>query len=334
MADRMKGLDEAILAWLLDPADPSVRYFTLTSLLGRGESAPEVVSARKAIMETGPVPRILSFLNDDGYWGEPRRFYTDKYGGTVWQLLVLAELGADGADPRIRKACEYVLGVSQDPDSGGFSVEESARTPGGRPSVVIPCLTGNLVWSLRMLGLGGDPRVRAAMDWIVRYQRYDDGAADPPRGWPYDRYEMCWGCHSCHMGVVKALKALSSIPAGERDAATEDSIRRGVEYVLAHHVHLKSHDLAAVSRPGWLKFGFPLMYQTDVLEILWILAELGIRDPRLGEALDAVREAEGPDGRWTMKNSFNGKMPVDIEKKGKPSKWITLRALRVLGAGC
>jgi hypothetical protein len=69
------------------------------------------------------------------------------------------------------------------------------------------------------------------------------------------------------------------------------------------------------------------MYQTDVLEILGTLLDLGTRDGRMGEALQAVRDARGSDGRWLLKNGFNGKTLVDIERKGKPSKRITLRAL-------
>jgi len=323
---------DGVMEWLLEEENPSVRHYSLTRLLGKKESDVEVARARKAIMQKGPVPKILGLRNEEGYWGSPGEFYTNKYGGTVWQLLVLAELGADGEDAGIRRACEYILDSSQDRESHGFSVNESARAGGGRPSSVIPCLTGNMVYSLIRLGLGADPRVGAGIEWICDFQRFDDGVADPPRGGLYDRYEMCWGRHSCHMGVVKALKALSVLPPGLGSAKVEDTIDRGREYLLAHHIYKKSHDLKAVSKPGWLKFGFPLMYQSDVLEVLGILADLGCEDHRMGEALDAVRAARGRDGRWTMKNSFNGKMLVDVEHKGGPSKWITARALRVLEA--
>ncbi|MCX7024769.1 MAG: nitrogen fixation protein NifH [Spirochaetes bacterium] len=331
MVERGDRPGEEVFEWLLEEENPSVRYFTLTGLLGKPESDTDVVRARKAIMRGGVVPRILGMRNDDGYWGAPGEFYTDKYGGTTWQLLILAEFGADGADAGIRKACESILDRSQERESRGFSFRESVKTGGGLPSGVIPCLTGNMVYSLLRLGHGGDPRVEAAIGWICDHQRFDDGVPDPPRGEPYDRYEMCWGRHSCHMGVVKALKAFTAIPARERSAKVKTTIAEGAEYLLAHRIHKRSHDLASVSRPGWLKFGFPLMYQTDILEILWILAELGVSDGRTGEALDIVRDARGKDGKWKMANSFNGKMLVDVEEKGKPSKWITLRALRVLG---
>ena len=82
---------------------------------------------------------------------------------------------------------------------------------------MIPCLTGNMVFSLIRFGYLDDPRVQRGVDWITRYQRFDDGDGDP-QGWPYDKFEMCWGKHTCHMGVVKALKALAEIPADRRSA--------------------------------------------------------------------------------------------------------------------
>jgi len=317
--------------WLLE-GDPSVRYFALTGLLGGAPDAPEVQEARRAIMTEGPVPRILAEQQADGHWQGPDRFYTAKYRGTVWTLLILAELGADGADARVRAACEAVLRDSQDPDSGGFSTERSKKAGGGLHSMVIPCLTGNLTFSLIRFGMLDDPRVQRALDWITTYQRFDDAEGEAPAGWPYDRYKMCWGRHTCHMGAVKALKALTEIPPARRPPAVQCTIAAGAEYVLRHHVHRRSHDLTKVSKPSWLRFGFPLMWQTDVLEILLILMRLGYRDKRLREALDLVAAKADAQGRWRLQQTFNGRFVVDIETKGEPSRWVTLRALEVLRA--
>ena len=132
------------LGWLLEPSDPSVRYRALRDLLDRPETDSEVVAARAAIMKTGPVPLILARQRRGGYWGVPENFYVcSKYKGTVWTFILLAELGADGRDPRIRAACEFLLAWSQDPASGGFSYRGSKKS-GGQPSGIIPCLTGNL----------------------------------------------------------------------------------------------------------------------------------------------------------------------------------------------
>ena len=111
--------------WLLESNNPPVRYFTLKDILERAENDPEVRDARKSIMTAGIVPRILEQQNEDGSWGVPDDFYLGaKYKGTVWNIIVLAELGADGKDTRIRKAAEFILANSQDKQSGGFAVLE------------------------------------------------------------------------------------------------------------------------------------------------------------------------------------------------------------------
>jgi hypothetical protein len=195
---------------------------------------------------------------------------------------------------------------------------------------VLPCLTGNMVWSLIRLGFLDDERVKRGIEWIVRYQRFDDGEAYPPKIWPYERATGCFSKHSCHMGVVKALKALAEIPAEERSPDVVNTIGRGVEYLLKHHIYRRSHDLSRVSKPGWLRFGFPLMYQTDVLEILGLLTGLGVKDERMQEAVDLVLAKQDEQGRWKLENTFNGRFQTSIEQKGNSSKWITLNALKVL----
>lgn len=329
--------------WLLE-GDPSVRHAALTRLLDGAPDAPDAPEARRAIMREGAVPAILAAQGADGHFGERDRFYTAKYTGTVWQLIILAELGADGADARVRAACEAVLRDAQDPDSGGFSSGRSKKAVGGLHSMVIPCLTGNLVFSLIRLGMLDDPRVQRAVDWITTYQRFDDAEGDAPTGWPYDRLEMCWGRHTCHMGAVKALKALAEVPPERRTPAVERTLADGAEFLLRHHVHRRSHDLGRDSKPGWRRFGFPLMYQTDVLETLGILTRLGregattpggatvLGDEQMRQALDLVASKADAQGRWRLQSTFNCRFVVDIETKGEPSRWVTLRALEVLRA--
>lgn len=317
--------------WLLEEDNPSVRYFTLTEIQEKPLSNSEVQAAKKAIMTDGAVPKILSKMNSGGYWETPASLYTAKYKGTVWQLITLAELGADPTDDRVKAACEFILENSQHHESHGFSMAKAEKTGGGRQSGVIPCLTGNMVYSLIRLGYLGDPRVKAGIDWINRYQRFDDADGEgAPAGWPYDRLVPCFGKHSCHMGAAKALKAFAEIPPNQRDAKTEATVKAGAVYFLKHHIYKKSHDLTKVSKPGWLKFGFPLMYQTDALEILGVLAKLGYRDERMQEAVDLVVSKQDTHGRWKLENTFNGRFQVNIERKGEPSKWVTLKALTAL----
>lgn len=322
------GADPTV--WLLDGDQPGVRAAALTDLLDRPADDPDVVASRRAVMTSDVVRRIMAAQLDDGHWSGRDTFYRDKYHGTVWQLIVLAALGADGADDGVRAGCEAVLRDGQHAESGGFGYDRAKSADGALRSTVIPCLTGNLAWALVRLGMLDDPRVQAALDWIATYQRFDtDGPA--PRGWPYER-EPCWGRHTCHMGAVKALKALVAVPPDRRSAAAQATIDAGVEYLLRHHVHKRCHDPSQVARPGWLRFGYPLMYQTDALEVLGILTSLGVHDERMAEAVDAVVSKADDDGRLRLESTMNDRMIARVEVKGRPSRWLTLEALRVLRA--
>ncbi len=325
MADWKSLLKADPTDWLLETDNPSVRYFTLVDLLGESPDDKDVKKAKKAIYESQVVRAILA-ERADGLWGDPARYYLDKYRGTSWQLLILAELGVTGENRGLDTACEYILGNAQDRESGGFAIHSGAGG-GGRHNEVIPCFTGNMVWALARLGYGGDERVRNAAKWITDYQRFDDGIDEPADGWPYDKFEVCWGRHTCHMGAVKALKALSVLPKNKNTLKT---INAGVEYMLKHAIFRQSHDLSKIAKPGWLRFGFPLMYQTDALEIACILSGLGCRDKRMQETMDVILSKQDGSGRWKLENTFNGKWIVDIEEKAKPSKWITLNALRAI----
>ncbi len=178
MADWRSLLNADPTDWLLEADNPSVRYFTLRYILEKPEHDPEVTKAKADIMTVGPVPAILDAQDKAGFWGNPKSFYKAKYKGTVWQLIILAELGADGNDARIRNACEFILDNSQDKESGGFSEDTAVKTGGGRHSGVYPCLTGNMVFSLIRLGYLDDPRLQRGIEWMTKYQRFDDGDGD------------------------------------------------------------------------------------------------------------------------------------------------------------
>ncbi|MCX6064055.1 MAG: nitrogen fixation protein NifH [Caldiserica bacterium] len=317
--------------WLLEEDNPSVRYFTLRDILDRPQDDTGVQTARREIMHTGMVPDILSRQREPAYLQAFPRFYTNKYEGIVWSLIVLAEFGAD-VNPQIKEQCEYVLTNSQETLNGGFSMHTAQKTGGGRTTEVIPCLTGNMVWSLIRFGYLDDPRLQKGIDWITRYMRFNDGVENTPQVPPYDRLEMCWGKHVCHMGVVKALKALSAIPQERRTTGEiGDTIQKATEFLLIHHIYKRSHDLSRISKPGWLKFSFPLMYQTDALEILDILTGLGVEDSRMDEAMDIVLAKQDTMGRWKTESNYGGdRLLIPMGQKDEHSKWITLRAMRVL----
>jgi hypothetical protein len=134
------------------------------------------------------------------------------------------------------------------------------------------------------------------------------------------------------MGVAKALKALAEIPPEKRSTDVSDTIIRGAEYLLEHRIYKRSSSPEQVANQLWLRFGFPLLWGLDILEVLRVLQKLGYRDRRMQDALDLVASKQDEQGRWLMENTFNGRFLVNIEQKGRPSKWVTLNALRVLKA--
>jgi len=323
-------LKNDLINWLLEKNNPSVRYFTLVDILDNHKQNIEVLESKRQIMKSDFVQKIISKQNSRGYWFEPENFYIKrKYKGTVWNFIILAEIGADGSDSRIKKTCEFILNNSQNKESGGFAYY-SLKGGGGADPKVLPCLTGNMVWCMIRFGYIDDLRIQKGIKWITTYQRFDDGKQDLPKNFPYIKHINCFGKHSCHMGVVKSLKALSEIPEEKRTKDVLKTIENGVEYLLKHHIYKRSHDLSEVSKPSWLQLSFPHMYQTDILEILDILIKLGYKDNRMQDAIDILISKQNKDGTWNLERTFNGRFITNIETKGKPSKWITLNAVRVL----
>ncbi len=316
--------------WLLEDNNPFVRHFTLIDILDKSIKNSEVIESKKNIMNSELIQRILLKQNSKGYWFEPENFYIKrKYKGTVWNLIILAEIGAKGNDKRIKNACEFILKNSQNKESGGFSYSR-LKSGGGTDSKVLPCLTGNMLWCLIRFGYIDDIRVQKGIEWITTYQRFDDGIQELPKNWPYKKHINCFGKHSCHMGVVKSLKAFAEIPEEIRSKDVKITIKKGVEYLLKHHIYKRSHDLSKISKPSWLQLSFPHMYQSDILEILDILTGLGYKDKRMQDAIDILISKQNTNGTWNLERTFNGRFITNIETKGKPSKWITLNALRVL----
>ncbi|MBP8292733.1 MAG: hypothetical protein KAX65_08165 [Caldilineaceae bacterium] len=330
-------MNETVLAWLLEPdlANPGVRYFALNNLLDQPETAPEVVVARQAVMASGPVPAILAAQAPEGFWVEPGPGYYPKYTGTVWQITFLAQFGADGNDPRVAAGCDYLLDHSRS-SYGGFSA-------GSSPSGMIHCLQGNLAAALLDLGWLGDARLAAALDWLARSIT---GAGIAPaeekdaalRYYRSGNSAPGFACAAnnqlpCAWGAVKAMLALSKVPEGARTPEIRAAIATGIDFLLGRDPAVADYPTPYATRPSqsWHHFGYPLAYVTDVLQNLEVLAALGCGgDARLAPALDQLLRKRDAQGRWKMEYTYNGKTWVDIEEKGKPSKWVTLRALRVL----
>jgi hypothetical protein len=132
------------------------------------------------------------------------------------------------------------------------------------------------------------------------------------------------------MGAVKSLKALAEIPPETRTKAVNDTIKNGAEYLLIHRLYKSSRDPSVVAKRFWVNFGFPTLWKVHALEMLGVMVKLGYRDPRMQDAVDLMVSKQDEQGRWKMEKSWNSRLLVSLEKDNKPSKWITLQALKAL----
>jgi len=333
----MEKLNGDPIPWLLekDPQNPGVRYFALQELLDTHPDDGEVLAARESVMAHGPVPVILKAQDTDGYWVEPGPGYYPKYRGTVWQIIALAQLGADGHDLRIKAACDYILEHARS-RYGGISA-------GTKPSVMIQCLQGNLGAALIDLGWIGDERLKESLDWLARSITGEgiepaENKSAPVRFYRSGNSGPGFTCSAnnhlpCAWGAVKSMLALSKVPELDRTRQIKSAIDEGVRFLFSRDPSMADYPMGYSPKPNrsWFKFGFPIGYVTDVLQNLEALTLLGYgQDARLQPALELLLSKQDNLGRWKMEYTYNGKTWVDIEQKGEPSKWVTLRALRVL----
>ncbi len=329
-----------VMDWLLekDASNPSVRYFALIDLLDHPTDDAEVITARRAVMEQGPVPAILATQNPAGFWEKPGPGYYPKYRGTVWSAIYLAQLGADPADPRVRAGAEYLLENAL-ASTGVFS---ATGTPAGN----IYCLAGNLGAALLDLGLEDDERLRQAVDLMARFTTGEGVAPAGEKGAPlhYFRSGVCgpgFCCSAndrlpCAWGAVKVLRALARLPEAQHTPVTQSALEATVDFLFSVDPATADYPAGYSDKPSrsWFRFGFPLFYVTDVLQTAEALTEAGYGgDPRLTATYDLILSKRDQVGRWKMTYAYTGKTWADVEQRGKPSKWVTLRALRVLKGG-
>jgi hypothetical protein len=330
-------VNENPLPWLTenDPDNPGVRYFTLKEIYRLDNDHQEINKARRQIMQSGPVPVILAAQDQEGFWVEPGSGYYPKYTGSVWQIITLAKLGADGNDPRISKGCQFILENTRS-HYGGFSADQ-------RPSGMIQCLQGNLCAALIELGWMKDERFIAALDWLARSITGEGIEPAENRSAPIRYYRSGnsapgFRCSAnnhlpCAWGAVKAMTALSKVPESEMTDSIKNALESGVNFLLSRNPAQADYPMGYSEKPNrsWFKFGFQTGYVSDVLEILEIFTRLGYaKDARLSPAVDLLLGKQDYQGRWKMEYSYNGKTWVDIESRGETSKWVTFRAIRVL----
>jgi hypothetical protein len=317
-------LNKDSVPWLLENENPSVRYWTLKDICGKNESDFDVVQAKEEIMKSYPVTVILKNQNSEGFWISKENPYVPKYKASYHQLLILSELGASRCE-EIENAIEFLFAHYQY-HSGHFSFK-MIKTERGRKSSLTDgaCLTGNILRALIHFGYLHHERTQKAVDFLV--ETHNNGW--PCRAYPIDRGKVI--PENCYMGGVKPLIAFSMIPEKERGSTIQEIIEKETEIYLENEIFMYLRDKnGRKAKPGWKRFGFPLFYQSDALEVLDVLTRLGVKDGRMSPAIDLVVSKQADAGRWNLENTFNGKMWIDIDRKGFPSKWITLKALRVL----
>ena len=324
------------VAWLLEKDDPGVRYLALRDLKELPEDDRELRSARKAAHQHGPIAAILAEMDETGYWARPGPGYNPKYRSAVWSLLLLAQLGASvKEDERIARACTYLLDNNLT-ESGQFS---TSTAPWG----TVDCLQGNMCWALLELGYD-DPRLKQAFEWMARTVTGEGIAPITDREAEQRYYAYKCGPNfacgvngqlPCAWGAVKIMLAFSKVPIRQRTPLIKRAIKQGAEFLFSVDPASAAYPTRNGAKPNrsWWKFGFPVFYVTDLLQNVEALARLGYgRDKRLANALTNIRDKQDDQGRWPLEYEYTGKTWVDFGIKKQPSKWITLRALRVLKA--
>ena len=306
MVDWIKVLYSDVIPWLIEPTDPSVRYWTLTTLLDRAEKDAEVIEARQAIMERGPAVEILSHCAGDGRWEGEQSYYTYKYTSTHWQLLLLAELAADGQDERIAAACQRMI-------------DEMYRE---NRSLIWPCFHGNLVGYLHALGHGGDERIRQFEERLAQ--------AGTTGKWRCDIN----GDLPCAWGAARALWGFGRIPAGERSDTTKKAVESGIRFLGRFKLRQGNYPSSGPRHKLWDRLSFPLFYQADVLFALRTLADLGClgEKPTFRKAVMWLEDRCRDDGRWNGASPYGSRMWTQLEKRRRPSKWVTWQTLYVIKA--
>jgi hypothetical protein len=323
-----------VLDWLLEPDDPGVRYLALRDLCGLSADNPELRAARQRAHLDGPIATILAHMEPEGYWSKPGPGYNPKYFSTVWSIIYLAQLGANvSEDERIRTACAYILDHALD-KGGQFGAN-------GRASETIDCLQGNLTWALLEIGCD-DPRLEKALEWTARtvtgegLAPMEDRKAEL-RYYAYKRGPnfICAanGNQPCAWGAVKVMLALSKVPESQKSPLVQKAIQQGIDFLFSVDPATASYPSPTTGKPNlsWWKFGFPVFYVTDVLQIVETLCRLGLgKDPRLAQAVELVRSKQDTQGHWALEYDLTGKTWINAGVKRQPNKWVTYRALRAL----
>ncbi len=306
----------ALLDWLLE-SDPAIRWQVLRDLV---DAPDEAVAAEPARVATdGWGARLLALQGEDGQWAGGACFparsvhWREENRGQPWTatlptLQLLHDFGIDPGSGRVRRAVALVREHCR---------WEHAREPFFSGEVE-PCINGRTV----TLGVYFDQNVDAVVARLVDEQLADGG----------------WNCEaekgSVRSSFATTINVLEGLWAHEwATGGSAESItarRRGEEYLLERRL-LRRKSTGAIVNPAWLQFSFPTRWHYDALRALEYFRAVGSApDSRLDEAIHLLRSRQQPEGAWLLENTHPGKVHFTLEDDDRPSRWNTLRALRVL----
>jgi hypothetical protein len=222
------------VSWLLMAETPAIRHLALRDLLDCPPDDPEVQAARRQAHTAGPIAEVLDQMNEAGYWAEAGPGYYPKYRGTVWSVILLAQLGASAnEDKRIAQACGYLLDHALTP--------QGQLSASGAPSGTCDCLQGNLCAALLDLDYD-DARLDKAFDWMARSVT-GEGVAPASEPKAEVRYYagkcgpgfMCGSNNKlpCAWGAAKVMLAFSKWPAERRTPLIQRAIDQGIDFLLS-----------------------------------------------------------------------------------------------------
>lgn len=296
------------IRWLLD-GDPAIRWQVKRDLL---DAPTEHVQDERALVSTtGWGRQLLDRHDPEGTWGGG--LYSPKWTSTTYTLLLLRHCGLDPANEQARRGVTLIWEGARYFD-GGLTPAVSIDAPEA-------CAT-SLYLALAFYFDVDHPNVAGALEWLLANQ-LDDG------GWNC-RTARFGDRHSSFHTSISALEALTEAQRrlpGRADIA--DAMVAGREFFLRHRLY-KSHRHGTIAHPAFTKLSFPPRWHYDLLRGLDHFATTAAPwDDRYRDALDVLRERRRRDDTWPAQNKHSGRVWFDMEPTGKPSRWNTLRALRV-----
>jgi len=332
MSNEINNIPDQVREWLLCSEDPGARYLAMQCLYSA--SNDELLKAREIAHKVGPIARVLDEMHPDGYWENDGPGYLPKYRSSAWSIILLAQLGANvELDTRIATACSRYLDKAM--------TTEGQISSSGTPSGTIDCLQGNILAAMLDLGYS-DPRLKRGYEWMARSLTGDGVAPMSDKKAPLRYYSGKIGagfkCGAnnkmpCAWGGSKVMLAFSKLKDTERTPLIQKAVDQGIKFLFSCDPATADYPSGWNPKPSnnWWKFGFPVFYVTDILQICESLTKLGFgKDPRLENAISLIENKKTPDGKWPLEYDYKGKTWIDFGEKKKPNKWVTIRAYKVL----